>query len=261
MSPGSTGTGDFQIGATISQTFTAFSQAPLQMILIAAIPALLSFPANLHQMSAIFAVLQNSGDPQAMALAAQSGGAGFFPGLLSFVGSILSIISLAALTFGGSQLMSGEQAQPGSWVQFGLSRFWPIIGVSILVALGVGVGFVLLIVPGIILALMWSAAIPSCVVEKLGPIKSLGRSAYLTKGHRWTLFGLFLLIGIVSLIAYGVVFGLLFATRSPIAIAIGLLAVTVLGTIIGCLLQVSVFHSLRVAKEGVRTGQVAAVFD
>jgi uncharacterized membrane protein len=229
--------------------------------LIAAIPALLSFPANLHQNSTMFAALQYRGDAQAMALAMQSGRAGFFPGLLSFVGSILSIISLATLIFGGSQLMSGEKTQLGSWIRFGLSRFWPIIGVSLLVTLGAGVGFVLLIVPGIILALMWSAAIPSCVVEKLGPIKSLGRSAFLSKGHRWSLFGLFILIGIVTLITYGVMLGLLFATRSPITIAVGLLVMTVLGTVLGCLLQASVYHNLRVAKEGVRTGQVAAVFD
>jgi len=262
ISPAPTGTDDFEIGATINQVFTAFSKAPLQLILIAAVPALLSFPANLHQISALFAVFQYRGDPQAMALAMQSGGgAGFIPGLLSFVGSILSIISLAALIFGSSQLMLGEQAQLGGWMRFGLSRFWPIIGVSFLVMLGAGVGFVLLIVPGIILALMWSAAFPICVIEKLGPIKSLGRSAFLTKGHRWSLLGLFILFVVVAWVVYAVLLGVLFAIRSPIAMAIGLLVVTVLGTLVGCLLQASVYQNLRLAKEGVRTGQVAAVFD
>jgi len=261
MLPAPVGTGDFQIGATIGQVFTAFSKAPLQLILIAAIPALLSFPANLHQISTMFAVLQHSGDPQAMASAMQSGGSGALLTLLSFVGSILSIISLAALIFGGSQLMSGEKAQPGGWIRFGLSRFWPIIGISILMMLGLAVGFVLLIVPGIILALMWSAAFGICVIEKIGPIKSLGRSAFLTKGHRWSLFGLFILFVIVTWVVYAVLFGVLVAIRSPIAFAIGLLVLSVLATVVGGLLQASVYENLRVAKEGVRTGHVAAVFD
>jgi len=259
--PAPTGTDDFEIGATIGQVFTAFSKAPLQLILIAAVPALLSFPANVHQISTVFDALQVRGDPQAMALAIQSGRGGFFLTLLSFVGSILSIISLAALIFGSSQLMLGEQAQLGGWMRFGLSRFWPIIGVSFLVMLGAGVGFVLLIVPGIILALMWSAAFPICVIEKLGPIKSLGRSAFLTKGHRWSLLGLFILFVVVAWVVYAVLLGVLFAIRSPIAMAIGLLVVTVLGTLVGCLLQASVYQNLRLAKEGIRTGQVAAVFD
>ena len=41
--------------------------------------------------------MQHRGDPQAMALATQSGGAGLFLSLLSFAGSILSIIMTGAL--------------------------------------------------------------------------------------------------------------------------------------------------------------------
>ena len=157
--------------------------------------------------------------------------------------------------------MSGEKAQIGSWVRFGLSRFWPIIGAAILITLGAGIGFALLIIPGVILGLMWSAALSVCVIERRGPIKCLGRSAFLTKGHRWALLGLFILVAIVALIVYAVLFGVLFATRSPAAIAIGLLVVTVAGTTLGALLQASIYRNLRLAKEGIGTGQVAAVFD
>jgi uncharacterized membrane protein len=143
----------------------------------------------------------------------------------------------------------------------GLSRFWAIIGASILVSLGAGLGMALLIVPGVILALMWSAAIPSCVIERQGPIKCLGRSASLTKGHRWALLGLVVLVVIVALILYGVVFGLLFLTHSPTAMAIGLLFVATVGMTFGSLLQASVFRNLRLAKEGIGTEEVVAVFE
>ncbi len=257
----SSGTDSFQVGATINQMFTAFSKAPLQLLLIAGVPALLHLPAYLKQMSIMTAVFRHSGDPQAMAMAAQSAGGGFLASLVSFAGSILSIIAIGALISGSFQLMSGEKPQLSSWMRSGLSRFWAIIGASILVSLGAGLGMALLIVPGVILALMWSAAIPSCVIERQGPIKCLGRSASLTKGHRWALLGLFVLVVIVALILYGVVFGLLFLTHSPTAMAIGLLFVATVGMTFGSLLQASVFRNLRLAKEGIGTEEVVAVFE
>ena len=42
----------------------------------------------------------------------------------------------------------------------------PLIGLSILVAIGVVLGFVFLIVPGVILYLTWSVAAPALVEER-----------------------------------------------------------------------------------------------
>ena len=39
--------------------------------------------------------------------------------------------------------------------------FWPLVGVSILFGIGVGIGFVLLIIPGLILLVIWSVVAPS----------------------------------------------------------------------------------------------------
>ena len=60
--------------------------------------------------------------------------------------------------------------------------------------IGIGVGFVLLIVPGIILALMWALTIPVAVIEDTGLRDSVNRSAELTKGHRGRVFVLGLLV-------------------------------------------------------------------
>ena len=45
------------------------------------------------------------------------------------------------------------------------------------------------------------ASIPGCVVEGRGPIESWSRSAQLTKGYRWRLFGLALLLMVMSQVA------------------------------------------------------------
>jgi len=48
--------------------------------------------------------------------------------------------------------------------------------------------------PGLIVFTMWFVATPACVVERLGPFRSMGRSRQLTKGHRWKIFGTIVLI-------------------------------------------------------------------
>lgn len=63
-------------------------------------------------------------------------------------------------------------------------------------------GFMLLLIPGLILMCLWSLVVPACVLERLGPLSSLSRSARLTKGYRWPVFGLILLTVIAGLILY-----------------------------------------------------------
>jgi uncharacterized membrane protein len=67
---------------------------------------------------------------------------------------------------------------------------------------GVAVGFFLLIVPGIILALMWALTIPVAVLEHKGLRDSVSRSAVLTKGHRGRVFLLGLLFAVLTIAVY-----------------------------------------------------------
>jgi len=142
----------------------------------------------------------------------------------------------------------------------GLSRFGAIVGLAILVGCGIWIGLILLIVPGIMFALRWSVALPACVVEGLGPLASMKRSAQLTKGHRWKLFGIFLLLWVVSALA-GLLIGLLL---KPAGVA-GTQVVQVLWnaawTAFWYVTLVMIYHDLRVIKEGVDIDQIAAVFD
>jgi uncharacterized membrane protein len=85
--------------------------------------------------------------------------------------------------------------------------FWKYLGMYILVALVIAAGLILLIVPGIIFALMFMFA-PFIVIEReLGPIDSMKESNRITRGHKWPLFGLLLLlvaINLLGLLALGV---------------------------------------------------------
>jgi hypothetical protein len=82
------------------------------------------------------------------------------------------------------------------------------------VGIGISVGFILLIVPGIILALMWALTIPVAVLEDKGLRDSVSRSAELTKGSRGRIF----VIGVLFLILIYTIFVL---WEMPIFILIG----------------------------------------
>ena len=78
--------------------------------------------------------------------------------------------------------------------------FWKYLGASLLLSFTVAVGFVLLIVPGVIFALMFMFA-PFIVIERvLGPIDAMKASNQLTRGHKWQLLGLVLLLVLINLL-------------------------------------------------------------
>ena len=72
--------------------------------------------------------------------------------------------------------------------------FWPLVGVSILFGLGVGLGFILLIIPGLFLLVIWSVVAPVTVLERPGVFHAFGRSRALVRGNGWNVFGVIVLV-------------------------------------------------------------------
>ena len=89
-----------------------------------------------------------------------------------------------------------------------------VIGLSLAVGILVGLGFIFLIVPGILLVMMWSLAIPIKVLENKGVGDSMTRSSELTKGNRSRIFVIWLLFVVLSI-------GVSLLLRWPIEIAAG----------------------------------------
>lgn len=81
--------------------------------------------------------------------------------------------------------------------------FWKFVGQSILYALIVLVGLVLLIVPGVIFAIMFSfASIIIVDTTSTKIVDSLKESAAITKGSKSKLFGFFIVIGLLNILGY-----------------------------------------------------------
>jgi ABC-type multidrug transport system fused ATPase/permease subunit len=72
--------------------------------------------------------------------------------------------------------------------------FWPLVAVSILFGIGVGIGFVLLIVPGLILMVIWSVVAPVTVLERPGVFAAFARSRALVSGNGWNVFAVIVLV-------------------------------------------------------------------
>jgi len=89
-----------------------------------------------------------------------------------------------------------------------------VIWVSVLVSLGVGAGFIALVVPGILLAMMWSLSVQVKVLENKSASESMSRSSDLTKGDRGRIFVIWLLFVVLSI-------GVSFLLQWPIELLAG----------------------------------------
>ena len=234
---------EFRVGQILNRTFSVLSRNLLPFCVVTAIaylPNLLILEGN------------QKGVPQGRVIA------------MVFIGAILSLIlsalSQAIVLFGAFEDMRGRPVDMIASLKVGLSRFLPVIGVALLVGLLTALAAILLVFPAFIVMSMLFVAMPVCIVERLGPVKSLGRSSMLTKGHRWKVFGLWLIIFLVTAVGAGMLGGIGYAT-GPI---VGGLLKLIWGALAGAfnaIMVVVAYHDLRVVKEGVDTDHIASVFD
>lgn len=69
-----------------------------------------------------------------------------------------------------------------------------LIAISILAGIGEGIGFLLFVVPGLVLLTMWSVVVPVEVLERRGVLGSFGRSRQLVRGNGWGVFGVLVIV-------------------------------------------------------------------
>ena len=74
----------------------------------------------------------------------------------------------------------------------------PLVGLAIVAGIGIAIGFVLIIIPGLILLTIWSVAAPVMVIEHPGVFAALGRSRDLVRGYGWPVFGAIVLAALID---------------------------------------------------------------
>jgi hypothetical protein len=93
-------------------------------------------------------------------------------------------------------------------VQAALPYLLPVIGASILAGIGIAIGFILIIVPGLILLTFWCLIIPFIVIGGSGVFAAFGDSMRTVRGYAWRVFGTYVLVFLI-LIAFTIVLGLI----------------------------------------------------
>lgn len=182
---------------------------------------------------------------------------------------VLAVIQAGAVTYGTVRHLGGERARLGEMLRVGFRRGLPVVAVGLLLWIGIALGTLLLVVPGILLMVATCVAIPAAVVERTGTLGAIRRSFALTRGYRWALFatGLAVLV-VVWLLAAVVQVGATVAAAalfSPQQAVIGAMVASQLGNAFFSALPLVGFsvayHELRVAKEGLDTAALARVFE
>ena len=199
---------------------------------------------------------------------------GSFPALMSTIflstlfGLLVSALVQGSLTRATIAANEGRKATFGESFAAALRVFLPLVGLSILFVLGMWVGFILLIIPGIIFLLAASVAVPALVVERNGVFPAFRRSGELTKGARWKILGLFLLLGLtywllstlVGLVGLGTYNAVDVSAGVPLPNLVGSVIVSTIVNMLWGTIQPSLYLELRQWKDGQSVDNLERVF-
>ena len=174
---------------------------------------------------------------------------------------MLNALATSVVLFAAFQDMRGQPVRLGASLGVGLSRFLPVVGASLLMGIAVGLASLLLVIPGLIVFTMFYVGLPACVVEGLGPAACLSRSSELTKGFRWKIFGLALLLTLMAGVSGGLLSFILVRLGSAPAYVISIFVLQAFWRAVQSVCAVVAYHELRVAKEGIDIHRIASVFD
>ncbi len=180
------------------------------------------------------------------------------------VSGLANLVVTAALTYGVLQSLRGEAVPLGRLLGSGFSKMGSVLLVSIGFGFIVFLGFVLLVVPGVIALCALYVAVPAVVVEDIGPGEALGRSRALTKGSRWSILAVAVVVGVVTFVVAAAAGALVALGASALPHPVPALlstAILALLTPLGACAAAVAYHDLRVAKEGVDTAALVKVFE
>jgi hypothetical protein len=129
-------------------------------------------------------------------------------------------------------LARAQEPTVGAALRLAAPRLPAALGAVVLYSLGVALGFVALVVPGVWLSVRWYFGAQAAVVDGLGPVDALRRSAEVVETRWWRTFGVLLAFGLLIAV-FGALAGAAIYTSAEILLQAGLLALTaIFGTLL-----------------------------
>ena len=180
-------------------------------------------------------------------------------GLIIFI-LLFYLIFQAAIIHRINNFAHNSQSSLGESFQLGIKIFLPMLLATTINGLVLMVGFLLLIIPGVALAIYLMLFPIAMVTESCGPIDALQRSMDLVKKNWWRSMLIVSVVMIVYSILYSVVvvgFTINIAINKPEDMAEYAIFFDLVGAIIGTLLGplafsmlISLFHDLKIRRDG-----------
>jgi hypothetical protein len=171
--------------------------------------------------------------------------------LAAIVGIIAAYLLQAALVKAVQDVRDGRaDLSLSETVQAARPYILTVAVASILAAIGIGIGLILFIIPGLFLLTIWCLIVPVIVIENVDIGGSFGRSRELVRGYGWHVFGTIVLVFLV-LIVVGLLIGIALAAL-PDAVR-GLISGVVSGTLIAPFLALVVtlaYYRLHAVQTG-----------
>jgi hypothetical protein len=175
--------------------------------------------------------------------------------------ALLNFLVTGAFTYAVVERLRGRKVDLRRTISVGFANYGPLLGTSITTGLMVGLAALLCIVPGVLLWLRWMLCIPVVVVEGKRGDAARTRSEALTVGHRDGLFGMLVLMTIISGLLGGVVGFTFGRTDSLLHRLLARVVLTSLQATFMAVLYAVTYFQLRSEKEGLDIDQLAAVFE
>lgn len=264
----------FGIGSTLSRTFNlvgrGFGSAGLFLLVVQVISVAFNYVVQPLLMGDMTASVDPTNPAAGLAIFTS----------VWYWATLLFGLAMSALMYGGAihgylRAARGVEASLPECFEKGVTVLLPLIGLTLLWWIGISLGLLLLVVPGLILLTMWAAAMPALVGEDTGVIESFGRSRELTRGYRLKIFFFLLLFLIAFYLVFAVLIGGLIGGASlgglmgamqteAMASPVFLVATGVLGwvfTMLICAALSAIYLELLEIKDGSQSGPLADVFE
>ncbi len=245
------------VGQILDRTFVLYKNNFARFI---AIIAIVQVPLNLLMIGVTTILL-----PQ-LIVSAESGISDMFlPSMLGLLlvlllAAVAQQLSIGALAKCVSESYLGNEATVGQVYRFVWPKLWRLFGASLLVALIVMAGSLLLLIPGIIFHVWYVLTSQTIVIEDRGATEGMARSKSLVAGNFWKVLGLvvvvFLITWIVSYV-FNYAGGLISqwtGVKDPLLLILIAQPFALIGQVlaapIGAAAMILLYYDLRIRKEG-----------
>ena len=137
--------------------------------------------------------------------------------LTAFIGTVATYWYQGMVVEAAHDIMDGRRDhRVGTLVASVRPVVLTLVVTGIVAGIGILIGFILLVVPGLFLLTIWSLAAPVVVVERKGVTDALGRSRDLVRGHGWQVFAVIIVLLLLNVVLGGVVQALLTAVNDDV---------------------------------------------